>query len=216
MVQLDLLQLVGKMLKDPILQTSRYFSSIIVCILLCHTYLLCQHGGHRNDNEQYDGEWIEVVKGSTTKTIKAAASLPNDNNFILLADNHGPRKTITTKPDTAIPIEQTYTLSERYQNKKGKQDCKLKQRMHRRQTLQRLAQQDNLFLKESITTAEDERTAMAKADKTEVKQNTIDKSHDQSNAKPTASITQLARNTTYGICTAFKRAATQILTNKNK
>ncbi len=39
--------------------------------------------------------------------------------------------------------------------------------MHRRQTLQRLAQQENLFLGENITTAEDERTEMAKADKTE-------------------------------------------------
>jgi hypothetical protein len=39
--------------------------------------------------------------------------------------------------------------------------------MHRRQTLQRLAQQDDHFLEESITTAEDERTAMAKADTTE-------------------------------------------------
>ena len=88
-------------------------------------------GGRGNDNEQYDGEWIEVVKGSTTKIIKAAASLPNDNTFILLADNHGPRKTITTNsntatittnPDTAPPIERTYTISERSLNKKEKQD----------------------------------------------------------------------------------------------
>ena len=61
--------------------------------------------------------------------------------------------------------------------------------------------------------AEDERTAMTKADTTEVRRNTIDKAHYQSNAKPTASITQLAQNTTYGICMAFKRAATQ---NPNK
>ena len=55
-----------------------------------------------------------------------------------------------------------YTFSERSLNEKEKQDRKLKQCMHRRQTLQQLAQQDNHFLKESITTAEDERTAMAK------------------------------------------------------
>ncbi len=88
--------------------------------------------------------------------------------------------------------------------------------MHRKQTLQRLAKQDNLFLKESITTAEDEHTAMAKANKTEVRQNTIDKAHNQNIAKPKASITQLTQNTTYGVCTAFKRAATQILTNKKQ
>ncbi len=62
--------------------------------------------------------------------------------------------------------------------------------MHRKQTLQRLAQQDNLFLEESITTAEDERTAMAKANKTDSRQKNIDRAHDQSNTKPTASITQ--------------------------
>ena len=125
-------------------------------------------GGHGNDNEQYDGKWIEVVKGSTTKIIKAEAK---DNTFILLADDHGPRKTITTNPDTAIPIERTYTISERSHNNMEKQDRKLKQRMHRKQTLQRLALQDDHFLKESITTAEDERTAMAKADKMEVPAN---------------------------------------------
>ena len=88
--------------------------------------------------------------------------------------------------------------------------------MHRRQTLQQLALQDNHFLEESITVAEDERTTMAKANTTEVRGNTIDKAHDQSNAKPTASITQLTRNTTYGICTTFKRAATQLPTNKTQ
>ncbi len=88
--------------------------------------------------------------------------------------------------------------------------------MHRRQTLQQLAQQDDHFLEESITTAEDERTAMAKANKKEVRQHTIHKAHNQNIAKPTASMTQRARNTTYGICTAFKRAATRILTNKKQ
>ena len=92
----------------------------------------------------------------------------------------------------------------------------MKRRMHRRQTLQRLSQQDNHFLVESITTAEDERTAMAKTDTTELRRKTIDRAHDQSNAKPMASITQLARNTIYGFCTAFKRTATQLLTNKKQ
>ncbi len=88
--------------------------------------------------------------------------------------------------------------------------------MHCRQTLQQLAQQDDLFLKESITTAEDERTAMAKANKTDSRQKTVDRAHEQSMTKPTASITQQARNTTYRIFTAFKRTATQLLTNKKQ
>ena len=48
-------------------------------------------GGHGNNNEQDDGEWIEVVKGSTNKIIKAATAIPNDNTFISLEDDHGPR-----------------------------------------------------------------------------------------------------------------------------
>ena len=84
--------------------------------------------------------------------------------------------------------------------------------------LQWLAQQDDHFLEESITMAEDERTARAKADTTEVRQTTIDKAYNRSNAnkKPTASVTQLAQNTMYGMCTAFKRAATRLLTNKKQ
>ena len=68
--------------------------------------------------------------------------------------------------------------------------------MHHRQTLQRLAQQDDHFLEESITTAEDERTAMAKADKKEVRRQTIVNAHNQGTTKPPASIAQQAQNTT--------------------
>ena len=67
--------------------------------------------------------------------------------------------------------------------------------------------------------AEDERTARAKANTTEVRQNTIKKAHDQSNAdknKTAVSIKQLAQNTTYGMCTAFKQAATRLLTTKKQ
>ncbi len=41
-------------------------------------------GGHENNNEHDDGEWIEVVKGSKNKFITAAAVIQNDNTFISL------------------------------------------------------------------------------------------------------------------------------------
>jgi hypothetical protein len=47
-----------------------------------------------------------------------------------------------------------------------KQDRKLKQRQHRRETLEQLARQEDHFLDDCITVAEDERTVMAKADTT--------------------------------------------------
>ncbi len=68
--------------------------------------------------------------------------------------------------------------------------------MHLRQMLQWLAQQDDHFLEKSITTVEDERTEMVKANKTEPRQKTINKAHNNNNTKPTTSITQRAQNTT--------------------
>ncbi len=58
--------------------------------------------GHGNNNEQDDGKWIELVKGSTNKIIIAATAIPNNNTFVSLEDNHGPRKTSTTTHNTAI------------------------------------------------------------------------------------------------------------------
>ena len=125
-------------------------------------------------------------------------------------------KTSTIIPNTTPPSNRTYTISERSLNKKEKQDQKLKQRMHRRQTLQRLAQQDDHFLEENIIVAEVECTATTKASTTEVRRKTINKAHNQSNAKPTASITLLLQNTSYGIGTALKRAAMWLLTSKKQ
>jgi len=129
-----------------------------------------------------------------------------------------PQTSNSDSNDTAIPIKRKYTISEILNNRKEKQDRKLKRRTHRKQTLQLLAQQDNHFLEGSITKAEDKRTARAKANTTEVRQTNINKAHNRCNAdkKPAASIKQLARNTTYGICTAIKRAAKRLLTNKKQ
>ena len=48
----------------------------------------------KDNNEQYDGDWIEVgaKKSSRTQIKVTAAPLPNDNTYILLSDDHGPRK----------------------------------------------------------------------------------------------------------------------------
>ena len=89
----------------------------------------------RHNNKQYEGDSIEVGarKSNTNKTKVTAAPLPNNNIFILISDNHGPRKTKSEQqPDATISIKQTYTISEKLHNKEEKQDCKLKRRIHRR------------------------------------------------------------------------------------
>ena len=92
----------------------------------------------------------------------------------------------------------------------------MKRRNHRRETLAKLARQEDHFLDECITVAEDERTDMAKANTTDGRRLTIDKAHDKSNAKPTPGIKQQWMNKSYGVCSAFKRTATRLLTNKKQ
>ena len=87
-----------------------------------------------DNNEQYDGDWIEVgaKRSSMTKIKVTAAPLTNDNTYILLSDNHGPRKTETTQQpsnsaasnNTTPPIERTYHIREITQQK-GKARSKI-------------------------------------------------------------------------------------------
>ena len=54
---------------------------------------------------------------------------------------------------------------------------KIARRQHIKQTLRRLRDSDNLFLDDSITLAEDERTSLAKADETDKKRMAINAAH---------------------------------------
>ena len=149
-------------------------------------------------------------------------------NIDIIADSvedHVPSKTTTniTTP-TTIPVAQEapptpdrkYSISEVSLSRLEKQDRKFKRRQHRRDTLAQLARQEDLFLDECITVAEDERTIMAKADTSDGRRLTIDKAHDKSNARPTPGIKQQWRNKSYGMCSALKRTATRLLTNKKQ
>ena len=75
--------------------------------------------------------------------------------------------TTNATPEATPPLNRTYTISETSLSRAEKQDCKMKRRKHRRQMLAKLSQQEDHFLKECITVAEDERTDMAKADLTD-------------------------------------------------
>ena len=90
---------------------------------------------------------------------------------------------------------------------------KIARRKHIKRTLQRLRDSDNLFLDDSITHAEDERTSLAKADKTDKKRMAINAAHTK---QGTTSIgfAQRGRNATYSLGSAFNRTIKKI--NKNK
>ena len=84
-----------------------------------------------------------------------------------------------------------------------KHERKLQRRNHRKITLEQLAQQEELFFDECITTAEDERTVMAKNDATNNKKRAIDSAHNKDQPSSTPGYVQRVRNATYTATTNF-------------
>jgi hypothetical protein len=170
-------------------------------------------GGHGDDTGQDDDGWITVV---SNKNKLITTTLPTTiKPFVSSVDTHVPGKTIkniVTSPSPSKPVgqdtqpapERQYSISEDALSKTEKQDRKVKRWKHRRDTLARLAQQEDHFLDNCITMAEDERTVMAEADTADGRRHTIDKAHDKSKAS------------TYGVCSAFKRTATRLLPNNKQ
>jgi hypothetical protein len=93
--------------------------------------------------------------------------------------------------------------------KKHRQQCKIAWQQHVRQTLQRLRKSDNLFLDDSITTAEDERINLAKNDATNAKCKAINLAPDTCN-KLNISLMQRGCNTAYSMSAAFNRTFKQL------
>jgi len=90
---------------------------------------------------------------------------------------------------------------------------KIARQHHITQTLQRLHDSDNLFLDDSITLAEDERTSLAKADETNTKRMAINAAHTK-RGTPSIGLAQRGRNAAYSLGSAFNRTMKKI--NKNK
>jgi hypothetical protein len=90
---------------------------------------------------------------------------------------------------------------------------KIARRQHVKQTLRRLRDSDNLFLDDSITLTEDERTSLAKADKTNKKRMAINAAHTK-RGTTSIGLAQYGRNAAYSLGSAFNRTMKKI--NKNK
>jgi hypothetical protein len=90
---------------------------------------------------------------------------------------------------------------------------KIARHQHIKQTLRRLRDSDNLFLDNSITLAEDERTSLAKADKTDKKRMAIDAAHTK-RGTTSIGLAQRGRNAAYSLGSAFNRTFKKI--NKSK
>ena len=105
-------------------------------------------------------------------------------------------------------------MSEILTTKNEQHARKMQRRKHRLQTLQRLAQQEDLFLDECITSAEDERTVMAKNDTTNKKKRAIELAHKPSKAGTRPGYAQRIRNATYTATTQLNRTFGKLLAKK--
>ena len=86
--------------------------------------------------------------------------------------------------------------------KKHRQQCKIARQQHFRQMLQQLRKSDDLFLNNSITITEDERTNLAKNDANNAKCKTINSAH-VTQDKPNIGLVQSGRNTAYSMSSAI-------------
>jgi hypothetical protein len=91
--------------------------------------------------------------------------------------------------------------------------CTIARRQHIKKTLRRLRDSDDLFLDDSITLAEDERTSFAEADESNKKRMAINAAHTE---RGTTSIgfAQRGRNAAYSLGSTFNWTIQKI--NKNK
>ena len=99
-------------------------------------------------------------------------------------------------------------------SKEEKQERKMQRRNHRKQTLLRLEQQEDHFLDECITTAEDERTVIAKNDTTNSKRRSIEAAHKKSQPIGKPGYAQRVRNATYTATTQLNRAFSKLFSQK--
>jgi hypothetical protein len=163
------------------------------------------------DGEKDNDNWIMVTGIGKTKNLHNPKPNPKVHNaFAILSQPNAPTHYNVLRPtqqinNNKITIPQGPRAHCRQQ--------KIAQRKHIKQTLWRLHKSDNLFLDNSITQAEDQRTAIAKNDTNNAKRIAIDSAHAQRD-QPTIWLAQCRQNTAYCLGSAFNRTIKKL--NKNK
>ena len=161
------------------------------------------------EGENKDDKWITVTGRGKTKQLPKPKLKPTLHNaFAILSQPDDPPRIsqLPLKMDdgkTTLPPDP----------REHRRQRKIARRQHIKQTLRRLRDSDNLFLNDSITLAEDERTSLAKANESNKKRMAINAAHTK---QGTTSIgfAQRGRNAAYSLSSAFNRTIKKI--NKNK
>jgi hypothetical protein len=157
------------------------------------------------EGENEDGKWITVTGGGETKKLLMPKLGPKIHNaFAILSQLDDPTRYYMSGPP--LQIDNNKTIIPRRQ-------CKIAWQQHIKQTLRHLRNSNNLFLDNSITLAEDERTSLAKAADKNKKRMAINNAH---NKRGTTRIgfTQRGCNAAYSLSSAFNRTIKKL--NKDK
>ena len=132
------------------------------------------------------------------------------NAFAILSQPDDPINSNMSKPPPKMDDDKTILPLDPREHRRQRKTAR---RQHIKRTLQRLRDSDNLFLDDSITLAEDERTSLAKANETDKKRMAINAAHTK-RGTPSIGLAQHGRNAAYSLGSAFNRTIKKI--NKNK
>jgi len=167
--------------------------------------------GTSQEGENEDDKWITVPsKGKHKKLLKPKLKPTLHNVFAILSQPDDPTNYKMSRPTLKMDDDKTILpLDPQEHHRQGK----IARRQHIKQTLRRLRNSDNLFLDDSITLAEDERTSLAKADETNKKRMAINAAHTK-RGTTSIGLAQHGRNAAYSLGSAFNGTIKKI--NKNK
>ncbi len=143
-----------------------------------------------------------------TKLTSPVKNFTMHNAYRILSQSNNPIPDNKTIFVDHPPLQQDVNV------RKHCRQRKIARCQHIKLTLRLLSKNKNLFLDNSITQAEDERTVLAKGNQTNLQCLAIDSAHVNSN-KPAIDLTQRHRNTVYSLGTTISRTFKKIGNNKH-
>jgi hypothetical protein len=163
-----------------------------------------------NTRENDKNEWIQVKYKNSPKTklTSPVKNFTKHNAYSILSQSEDPIPDVKTIFVDHPPSQQDANVHEHRRQRKiaWHQHIKLMLRLH--------SENKNLFLDNSITQAQDERTVLAKGNQTNLQHLAIDSAHVNSN-KPAIGLTQRGCNTTYSLGTTISQTFKKISNNKH-
>jgi hypothetical protein len=163
------------------------------------------------EGENKNDKWITVTGNGKTKSLLKPKLEPKLHNaFAILSQPNAP--TIYNMSGPALQMDDNKTIIPPDPREHHRQQ-KIARRQHIKQMLRRLRNSNDLFLNNSITLAEDERTILAKNDTSNKKRVAINTAHTK-RGTPSIGLAQWGCNAAYSLGSAFNRTLKKI--NKNK